>query len=79
MLGMQTYHKLALECEVCLRDRDEEQIDEDCTEVALFGVKAYCQCPGCGRIVRGQLEHDPEYRRRARVRHFEKTGQLWPV
>lgn len=78
MIGQTLRVGLHLECTVCLRNRDEEEIADAMTEAALFGRKTYATCPSCFRRV-FEMEFDPEYRRRVRVWLFENRGVVLRV
>ena len=79
MMKMSLRQEVMLLCAICDHPYHETELDEDRIAVSLLGAVPYAQCPGCGRIVSDSnaLFHDPEYRRRARARHFERTGRAW--
>ncbi len=70
---------VTLECVVCLQHRDGNAVAETRTNAALFDALPYSTCPGCGMEVLPPLRFDLAYRRRARVRHFDDTGRVWPL
>lgn len=77
MLSLGPSLRLALRCAVCDQIMDVDQRDEDQTVAALVGAVPYALCPGCLQLAPNK--DDPGYRRRARVRHFERNGTVLPV
>jgi hypothetical protein len=63
---------LVLECSVCKSFVDERRVRDAVTAVKLFGsANLYALCPGCLQDTTWSTRHDPEFRRKARVKMFE--------
>lgn len=74
-LGLGLNLRLALECNVCGRDRDEAEAA--LAEALLFGLSdPYALCPICFRETAEPLRSNLEYRRRVRMAYFSKFGRV---
>jgi hypothetical protein len=63
-LGMGLSIRQAMECRVCKRLVDSDDVTDTAIEAALFGAVPLAICPGCGQAVGRQTV---AYKRRARA------------
>lgn len=65
---------LGLECTVCLRNRNQQEVDDNITAITLLGVvdDPYAVCPSCKKEMYGEEREDVEFQRRVRLYYFQR-------